>query len=483
MNYVIDGRNPASVFRFFEQISAIPRPSYHEEAIADFLVSFAKQRSLECYRDACHNVLIKAPATKGMEHLEPLMFQGHTDMVCEKNSGVEHDFLKEGLQLYTDGKYLRAKGTTLGADDGVAVAMMLALLDGEIKEHPAFECLFTTAEEVGLNGAKGFDYSLLRSRRMVNLDSAEIGVITAGCAGGVRSDLTLSYRPEPFSGECLHVSIGGLAGGHSGENIHCGRANANRLMGRLLAALLPVCDARLVSIHGGSKDNSIARECSALLAIPADGMQLAMHTLEIEAECIAGELTAEDRDFRLVIEEAEPQAVMLSARDTVCAVSALACIATGVLEMNRRIEGMVEYSRNLGVVRCEGDTLKLVYSSRSGMESRIDASMRELDAFAAVIGATVKHHDRYPGWDFSAVSPLREAYLQAYRNVTGQKAVVNVIHAGLECGIIASKVAGMDMISVAPTVHDLHSPDEALDLDSMELFWRTLAELVALLSE
>ncbi len=233
MNYVIEGRKPASVFRFFEQISAIPRPSYHEEAIADFLVDFAKQRSLECYRDAHHNVLIKAPATKGMEDREPLMFQGHTDMVCEKNGDVEHDFLKDGLQLYVDGKYLRARGTTLGADDGVAVALMLALLDGEIKEHPAYECLFTTAEEVGLNGAKGFDYSLLKARRMVNLDSADIGVITAGCAGGIRSDLTISCKPEAFAGEALCVSISGLMGGHSGENIHCGRANANRLMGRL----------------------------------------------------------------------------------------------------------------------------------------------------------------------------------------------------------------------------------------------------------
>ena len=207
MEYVIKGRRPASVFRFFEEISAIPRPSYHEARVANYLMDFAKQRGLECYRDAENNVLIKAPATKGWEMHAPILFQGHTDMVCEKNADVEHDFMKDPLRLFVDGNLLRAKGTTLGADNGIAVAMMLALLDGEIAEHPAYECLFTTAEEVGLNGAYGFDYSRIQARRLVNLDSEKLGKITCGCAGGLRSDLTLTCAREPFAGEAIRVTV------------------------------------------------------------------------------------------------------------------------------------------------------------------------------------------------------------------------------------------------------------------------------------
>ena len=476
MEYVVKGREPASVFRFFEEISAIPRGSYHESEIADYLVSFAKTRGLECYRDKHHNVLIKAPASAGLADSEPLLFQGHTDMVCEKNSDVEHDFLHDPLSLYVDGNFLRAKGTTLGADDGIAVAMMLALLDGEIAEHPAYECLFTTAEEVGLNGAHGFDYSLLSARRMVNMDSEELGVVTCGCAGGLRSDLTLPLHPTPFKGEALRVHVKGLMGGHSGENINSGRANANKLMGRLLAALPEIYEPCLVSICGGSKDNAIPRECEAVLAV-SDAAAVADLLTEHAAK-VAHELVAEDRGFCLICEDVEPEAVMCSREDTVRAIAILACAANGVQEMSHDISGLVEYSRNLGVIRTENDEVTFVFSSRSAIESRLDASICELDALAAVTGCHARHYSRYPGWDFEADSALRRDYLEAYRSVTGQDAVVNVIHAGLECGIIHSKVPDMDIISVGPTMHDIHSPNEALDLSSVEVFWRTVAALI-----
>ena len=476
MEYVIKGRKPASLFRFFEEISAIPRPSYHEGRIADYLVDFAKARSLEYYRDELHNVLIKAPASVGCEALPPLLFQGHTDMVCEKNGGVEHDFLRDPLKLYVDGQFLRAQGTTLGADNGVAVAAMLSLLDGEIEKHPAYECLFTAAEEVGLDGATGFDYSRISARHMINMDSEGFGIVTAGCAGGIRSDLSLSLHPEPFAGECLRVSVRGLIGGHSGENINCGRANANKLMGRLLAALLPTCDARLVSVNGGSKDNAIPRECEVLLAIPnaADASELLCNA----AAEIARELVDDDRNFSVTCEDAEPEAVMCSREDTLRTVAVLACVPNAVFEMNHRAKGMVEFSRNLGVVRTENDQISFVFASRSAMESRLDASIRELDALAAVVGCKTRHYNRYPGWNFSPVSAVRDAYLRAYRDVTGTDASVNVIHAGLECGIISHNIPGMDIISVGPNMHDIHSPDEALDLDSLETFWKTVEQLI-----
>ena len=476
MKYVVNGRSPASVFRFFEEISAIPRGSHNEGQIAEYLVSFAKERGLEYYRDELNNVLIKKPATVGQEERPTLLFQGHTDMVCEKNSDVVHDFLKDPLDLWVDGKLLRAKGTTLGADNGIAVAIMLALLNGEVAEHPAYECLFTTAEETGLNGAQGFDYSLIQSRTMINMDSEELGVVTCGCAGGLRSDLTLRFASVPFMGEALRVHIGGLMGGHSGADIHTGRANANKLMGRLLAALLPQCDARVVAVNGGSKDNAIPRECEVILAVPnADD---ASGILSDAAAVLAGEMVPADRGFTVRIETAEPEAYMLEKDDTAHVCAVLACAANGVLAMNRDVAGLVEYSRNLGVVRTEGEQITFVFSSRSGIEGRLDASICELDMLAAAVGGEARHYSRYPGWEFLPESAIRNAYTKAYSDVTGKQAKINVIHAGLECGIIYSKLPDMDVISIGPDMFDIHSPDEALDLESTETFWKTLVRLI-----
>ena len=267
MNYLIHDRKPESVFRFFEELCAIPHPSYHEERVADYLEAFAAARGLECYRDKLHNVLIKKPATPDMKHSESLLFQGHTDMVCVKTTDSAHDFMNDALQLYLDGDFLRAKGTTLGADDGIAVAVMLALLDGALASHPALECLFTAAEEVGLDGAEGFDYSKISARKMINMDSEDLGIVTAGCAGGLRSTLTLKYTTVPFVGTCIKISLQGLFGGHSGVDICTGRANANKLMGRLLAKLASAVKVNVVGICGGSKDNAIPRDCEATVAV------------------------------------------------------------------------------------------------------------------------------------------------------------------------------------------------------------------------
>lgn len=473
---VIRDRRPESVFRFFEEISAIPRGSFHEGEIAAYLERFAKTRGLWCVRDAENNVFIKAPATKGYEDRPALLFQGHTDMVCEKNGDVEHDFLHDPIRLKVEGKYLCAEGTTLGGDDGIAVAIMLALLDGEVPAHPAYECLFTTAEEVGLNGAEAFDYSLVSARRMINMDSEELGVVTCGCAGGMRSDLTLSYQPEPFRGTALRVKITGLAGGHSGENIKDGRANANKVAGRLLAALLRTCDARVVSVAGGSKDNAIPRECELLLAVPDAGA--AIDLISDTAAAIGNELGAWDRGFTVRCEEEAGEGTMLGKRETASVAAILACAANGVFEMSYDVPGLVEWSRNLGVVTSDDGKIDFVFSSRSSIESRLDASAAELDALAAATGCTARHYARYPGWEFAEKSALRDTYCRIYREVTGKDAQVNVIHAGLECGIIHSRVPDMDLISVGPTMHDIHSPNEKLDLDATEVFFETIRKLI-----
>ena len=476
MEYIIQGRKPASLFRFFEEISAIPRPSYHEEKIADYLVAFAKERGLECHRDAAHNVLIKKPATKGMEGGPAVLFQGHTDMVCEKNADVEHDFLRDPIKLFVDGKMLRAKGTTLGADNGVAVATMLAILDGEIGAHPAVECLFTTAEEMGLDGANSFDYSRISARRLVNLDSEELDLVTAGCAGGVRSDIVIPCKIKPLSGSSIRVSVSGLMGGHSGVNINSGRANANKLMGRLLSALYQTQEITLISLSGGSKDNAIPRECEAILAV--SDLDAAIDLLTDTAAEIANELSQDDKGFCVVCEETEAGDVMMDAESTLRILSFLSGVQSGVITMSPYVKGLVEFSRNLSVIRTEGEAVCFVLSTRSSLESQLEASINELTLFAKLLGASIRHHGRYPGWSYAKESAIREAYLAAHHEVTGKDAAPDVIHAGLECGIISSKLPDMDMISVGPDMFDIHSPDEALDLESVEIFWKILEKLV-----
>ena len=480
MSYLIQNRKPLSVFRFFEDLCAIPHPSYHEEKIADYLCAFAADRGLECYRDDLHNVLIKKPATPDMADRAPLLFQGHTDMVCVKTADSDIDFMKDGLSLYIDGDFLRAKGTTLGADDGIAVATMLALLDGALSSHPALECLFTSAEEVGLDGAEGFDYSHISARKMINMDSEDLGIITAGCAGGLRSTLTKTSARVPVTGECLKVSLQGLFGGHSGVDICSGRANANKLMGRILAKWQKAeGEAHLVSLNGGSKDNAIPSICEAVIVTEDATKTTAL--IEQTAAEIAAELAGDDKGFFVTVTPTEAPEGMFSATDTAQLIAILATVDNGVKEMNYNIKSLPEWSRNLGVITTTGDEIEFVFSSRSAIESRLDASIDELDTLARITGCVTKHYSRYPGWDYAPVSPLRDLYARAYREVTGKDAIVDVIHAGLECGIIASKLPGLDVISVGPDMRDVHTPDERLNLSSVETFWKTIEKLVELM--
>ena len=346
------------------------------------------------------------------------------------------------------------------------LAMMLALLDGAIPSHPAFECLFTTAEEVGLDGAKAFDYSQVTATRMLNLDSEELGIVTAGCAGGVRTDLTLSYQAGPFSGSCLRVCVRGLAGGHSGSEINRGRANANRLMGRILCGLAKSQNIHLVSLSGGSKDNAIPRECEAMIAVP--DAKKATEWLQAAGKELAKELCREDSGFALLVEPAAAPEKMLSFEDTERALAVLTCAQIGVLEMSKHIGGLVESSRNLGVVRHEEGKLVFVFSSRSSVEAQLDAMQNELDLFAKLTGCAVRHHSRYPGWDYAPDSAIRAAYCKAFQAVTGKEAVVNVIHAGLECGLFLEKYPYLDMVSIGPQMYGVHSPQERLSIPSTE---------------
>ena len=465
------------LMHYFEEISMIPRPSYHEERIADYLVAFAKERGLEYWRDEAHNVLINMPASAGYENVPPILLQGHTDMVCEKNEGVEHDFMKAPLKLCEEDGWIRAEGTTLGADNGVAVAVMLTLLDGEACEHPALQCLFTSAEEVGLDGAKTFDYERIFARRMLNMDSADDTHITVGCAGGLRSSFTMPISREACALEQIKIQITGLAGGHSGEDIHRSRANANKLLGRVLNALdREQEEIRLVSVCGGSKDNAIPRESEVTVAV--SDIKKAYATVERVRAEIKDELFEDDAEFDIKLSAAHSDEIPMDAESTKKTVFILFTPQIGAIVCNPKLSGVVEYSRNLGVIRSEAEEFGAVFNSRSARESQIELSIAELEAYASLLGAKTEHYNRYPGWVYAESSPLRDTYAKIYRRLIGKDPVIEVIHAGLECAIIKSLVPDMDIISCGPVVLDLHSPDEKMSKASFERFFSIVLELL-----
>jgi dipeptidase D len=396
-------------------------------------------------------------------------------MVCEKLPESDHDFLRDPLKLYVKDGWLAAEGTTLGADDGIAVAAMMAMLDGALASHPALECLFTTSEETGMNGTIAFDFSKVSARRMLNLDSASEAEVVCGCAGGVRSEITFKELKTEPTGDAICISLSGLCGGHSGEDINRGLANANRLMGRILLALqaeMPVCVA---AIQGGSKDNAIPRDCTAVIVV--ENGEKAAEIINGEAKSIAAELATADSDFTCKVEKC----ALVPSWDAAPSARILAAICNapcGVIEMSRDAEGLVEWSSNLGVIETEEEKITLSFLSRSTIEARIDHTIRMFDALALACGGAAEHHSRYTGWNYEKISPLREAYLDTFRALFGKEATPIIIHAGLECGLIRAKVPDMDMISIGPETVGLHSPSEKMNIASAERFWQILERML-----
>ena len=476
MNYVVKGYEPVRVFQIFEELCAIPHGSGNEKGIADYIEAFAKEKDLFILRDETGNVFVRKSATNGYENVAPIMLQGHMDMVCEKNSDSDHDFLRDGLTLCVKEGQLWADGTTLGADNGIAVAMMLALL--ETSEHPMLECLFTVEEETGLAGAKGFDCSCVRAKQMINLDSEEEWQVTAGCAGGCRTEVDFVYKAKavPVEYTCVDVSVTGLSGGHSGAEIHCGKTNAIIAMGRILAAAYERQHFNLISITCNGKDNAIARECFAKIATNDHGATVCA-ILE-EAKRIGPELSTDDLGFTVSAGKTARDDEMIDEDTSLAVITLLSTVKTGVLKMSNQINGLVEYSRNIGVIETDAEKIKLTFSSRSSVEAQLDLSCRELDMLCAALGADCHHYARYPGWEYAPISPLRDKYTEAFKKLYGKELTVGVIHAGLECGILSSKMDGMDIISIGPNMYDIHSPCEHLDLSSCERIWRTLLEVL-----
>ena len=475
MSYVISGYEPKRAFEIFEDICAIPHGSGNESGVADYIAAFAEKNGLYCKRDEVGNVFLRKNATSGYENKPALMLQGHMDMVCEKNADSDHDFERDGLKLRVIDGYLWATDTTLGADNGIAVAMMLALL--ETRAHPTLECLFTVEEETGLAGAQGFDCSEVTAKRMINLDSEEEWQITAGCAGGCRTEIDVenSLCGVPCGSEAIAVSVTGLSGGHSGAEIHLGKTNAIVAMARLLGVASENADVRVSSINGGGKDNAIARECFA--TVVTDNASAVKAAIVAECERMRRELCEADAGFTVTVTDAKAD-TCFGADDSARLISLLTVVRTGVLGMSNHISGLVEYSRNAGIIVTSGNKVKITLSSRSSVEAQLDASCRELDMLCGLADVKCRHYARYPGWEYEPCSALREKYSSAYAALYGNRPQVGVIHAGLECGILSSKLCGMDIISVGPNMFDIHSPCEHLDLASCEHVWNTLLKVV-----
>ena len=475
---VLPGYEPAALFEYFEDISAIPRGSGNEAGIAAYLCAFAEKTGLEYHTDALHNVLIRKPASPGFEAHPPVILQGHTDMVCEKNADVAHDFLRDGLRLRVDGGWLSAEGTTLGGDDGAAVAMMLAILGDEKAEHPALECVFTVQEETGMDGAVGFDWSLVRGRTMINLDSETPGVATVSCAGGATGSIRFSAEAQPVGGRALRVSVTGLAGGHSGADIHLGRANAILTLCRILSETAEKTPLRLGSLNGGNKSNAIPRECDAVIAV--EDAAEARAQIAAAAERVRNELCAADAGFSVKTEEA-PAEEALSAEDTRRILAFASLVPNGVQSRTPDVPELVESSSSLGIVRTEAGETVFTVMPRSSAESRLDLIIRKISLLAGLLGAQADFVDRYPGWEYAPASRVRDVYLAAYRETTGTEARVEAIHAGLECGVIGQKLGGMDAVSIGPDLRDIHTPDERMQLDSFAETFALVKRMLAML--
>ncbi|MEF9983270.1 MAG: aminoacyl-histidine dipeptidase [Oscillospiraceae bacterium] len=479
MNYILKDREPKAVLHYFEEISQIPRGSGNEKAIADYLVDFAEKRNLYVYRDELNNVFIRKNASKGFENSQPILLQGHTDMVCEKNMDKQHDFLKDPIELVVDGDYLRANSTTLGADDGVAVAYMLALLDSDNIAHPTLECLLTSGEEVGMIGAIGFDTNQITAKRMLNLDSDNEHEILCGSAGDARITIKKEFTKINAKGKCVTLKVWGLSGGHSGTEINLEKGNANKIMARILFAAEKIAKINIAEIFGGSKDNAIPRECVASIFVDDSKYAEVKLAMENMVKDIAAELEDSDKGLKLEITEDKKFDKMIDDKSSSEIISILKLLPNGVRANSMALKGLVVASNNIGVIVMNNDYLEIYSLSRSSVASLLFSVVDEIELISQTFGATPIRASQCPGWKYAVNSPLRDLCVKIYKELNASEPSVIAIHAGLECGLFKSKIPELDVVSNGPYCKDIHTPDERLDLKSLERVWQFLIKVLS----
>jgi dipeptidase D len=473
----LDKLQPAAVWRIFEKMTQIPHGSGNETAIQNMFKAWADERNLEWAEDKVGNLLVKIPATKGLEKASPVLIQGHVDMVCEKNSATKHDFDKDPLKLKIEGDWVTAEGTTLGADNGIGVAMGLGLADDKSVAHGPIEVLLTVDEERGLTGAAGVEAGFFSARKMINLDSEEDQAIFVGCAGGRDTVFTLKNKATraPKDGTGRKVTIMGLLGGHSGLDIHKNRGNAIKILTRALLAAAEQMEVRLVEINGGSMRNAIPREAEAKVVIPrAEGRRFKKIVDECLARVQAEELTGIDDGFAWKVAAVQaPRCFSLTSSGST--LNLLAAIPNGVTAMSQDIAGLVESSTNLGVVKTDGAKVRCVCCSRSSVMSSLDGLVVQHRAIGQAAGAEVDQPEGYPGWKPNMKSALLAVTRAKYKSAFGQEAELLAIHAGLECGLLTEKYPDLDIVSFGPNIRGAHSPDEKVQISSVQKIWKLFA--------
>ena len=471
---VLSGLQPQAVFHFFEELCAIPHGSHNTKAISDYLVAFAEKRHLKFRQDELNNVVIWKAPTAGYEHAPAVMIQGHMDMVAEKDADCPKDMEKEGLDLFIDGDTVGARGTTLGGDDGIAVAMALAVLDGDDIPHGPLECLFTVDEEVGMLGARGLDTSDLAAKYMLNVDSEEEKVLTVSCAGSTRAVCTLPIERAAFTGTVCALTVDGLMGGHSGEEIHKCRANSNILMGRALIELMNVTGLRIIALSGGAKDNAIPRDAKALIAV--EDFAAAKAAAEALDAAVKNEYRTADPDVRIGLAPAETDLIPLDETSTRRVATFLFCAPNGVQMMSAEVAGLVQTSLNLGQVSTEDSTVTARFMIRSSVNSQAAETTEKVIALTKLLGGTVDIPAAYSAWQYRPESHLRDVMVEAFRAVYGEEPKIAALHAGLECGILSGKMPELDCISFGPDLMNIHTPRERLHIASTERTWALMLE-------
>lgn len=478
----IDNVKAERVFYHFEQISRIPRGSGNEKAISDYLLNFGRELGLECIQDGALNIIIKKPASKGYENAPTVIVQGHMDMVCEKNSDKEHDFTKDPIKLVVKGDHIYADRTTLGADDGIAVAYAMALLEDTNLEHPPIEVLLTTDEEAGMSGAMAVQPQYINGKIVLNLDSEEEGKLLVSCAGGIRTKtvLPIEWINKKDNIEAYNLVIRGLKGGHSGAEIHLGRGNSNKLMGRLLKEVGKYLEFNLVSINGGSKNNAIPRECSAVITINENDERKLLEVKKMMCEQFKSEFRKKDPDLRVYLLEAEEKVEKVFSDDsTKKAINLLYMYPNGVNTMSSEIEGLTESSTNLGVVTTFDSYIEYDSAVRSSVASLRDEIVNRNKCITEILGGEFSTESAYPEWPYKTDSKIRNICMDVYEKMYGKSPEIVAIHAGVECGLFKQILGDdLDMISFGPNIIDIHTPNEHMSISSVDRCYEYLLEVL-----
>lgn len=482
MKNVLKDLNPSLVFKYFEEISQIPRGSGNEKEISNFLYKFAKDLGLEVIQDEHLNILIRKPATEGYENCPGVILQGHVDMVCEKNKDADHDFEKDPIDLRIIDDMIYANGTTLGADNGIAVAMGLAVLASNDLAHPSLEVLITSNEEAGMTGANGLDGGILKGKYIINLDSEEEGYLLVSCAGGNRAYVTLplTYKSVDENKQALLVEVKGLLGGHSGMDIVKQRANSNVVMGRILN-LLDV-DYDLVEVNGGSKNNAIPRECEAKVVVDKNQVDALKSSVSKIEEILKHEFSTTDPGLKVIVEETTADKALADDCKSK-ALLLLNLIPNGIQTQSMDIEGLVESSTNLGVVKTSEDKMSFESAVRSSVATLRENINNKTKLLADSVGANFENTDGYPAWEYVKDSKLEHICVDVYEKLTGKKPIITAIHAGLECGLLLDKMNGAEAISMGPDMFEVHTPNEHLSIPSVKNVYEFLLEVLASMNQ